>query len=47
MSHQIKQKILFLTFIQLKADEIIAEAELWVDSQGTEYGKTLRHLDEL
>ena len=47
MSYQIKSRILFLTFVQLKADEIIAEAELWIDSQGTEYGKTLRHLDEL
>ena len=47
MSNQIKSKILFLTFVQLKADEILAEAELWIDSQGTEYGKTLRHLDEL
>lgn len=32
---------------KLTAEEIIEESELWIDSVGTEYGKTLRHMDEL
>jgi len=28
-------------------DEIMLEIEMWVDSDATEYGKQLRHFDEL
>ena len=32
---------------KLTADEIIEEQDLWLESPGTEYGHTLRHMDEL
>ena len=32
---------------KLTAEEIIEEDELWIDSDATQFGQTLRYLDEL
>jgi len=32
---------------KLTAEEIIEETDLWLESVGTEYGQSLRYLDEL
>lgn len=32
---------------KLTADEIIEETDLWLESVGTEYGQSLRYMDEL